>query len=204
MQNTVVVEIETLQAALREKVNSLRGATEEENKEGALLKQMINQLRDTLNDATQRVIQTVEEKLRWVLDPISHLKEQIEFIERRLAEKKEVWSDKGQVLMGEKIKEMTDLQEIEEDILRMKSNDVKVEDLIRFDSEEIKRSILSALNIKDLEDSVEKEDYLLYERGRIHLKTGARENLKFDRDFPDCSARFQMQKKMYVCGGQIT
>ena len=42
MQNTVVVEIETLQAALREKVNSLRGATEEENKEGVLLKQMID------------------------------------------------------------------------------------------------------------------------------------------------------------------
>ena len=146
----------------------------------------------------------MEEKLRWVLDPISHLKEQIEVIEKRLDEKKEVWSKKGQVLMEEKIKEMTELQEIEEDIMRMKSKDIKVEDLIRIDSEEIEKFILSALNIKDLEDSVEKEDYLLYERGRIHLKTGARENLKFDRDFPDCSARFQMQKKMYVCGGQIS
>ena len=31
---------------------------------------------------------------------------------------------------------------------------------------------------------------------------GTREELKFDRKFPDYSARFQANRKLYVCGGQ--
>ena len=42
MQNTVLIEIEALQAALTEKVRSLWGGTEEENKEEDLLEQMID------------------------------------------------------------------------------------------------------------------------------------------------------------------
>ena len=47
-----------------------------------------------------------------------------------------------------------------------------------------------------------KETNLLYLNGRFNLKTGKKEPLKFEKEFPQWSGRFQINRKMYLCGGE--
>lgn len=48
----------------------------------------------------------------------------------------------------------------------------------------------------------EGEDYLLYEYGKFELDTGKHLQLRFEWDIPAGSAIFQINRKLYVCGGE--
>ena len=46
-----------------------------------------------------------------------------------------------------------------------------------------------------------KEEYLLYENGKLNIKQKQREGLEFMREIPHWSARFQVNRKLYIWGG---
>ena len=75
MNKTVTQEIEALQASLRDKISQLRGLEEEESKEKC--KEKLTLLKDTLYLVVERVVDAVQAKMKEILDPLSHLKEQI-------------------------------------------------------------------------------------------------------------------------------
>ena len=51
-------------------------------------------------------------------------------------------------------------------------------------------------------EEAEREDFLLYDGGRFNIKSGEKEEIKLERDIPNYSARFQINRSLYVCGGK--
>ena len=87
--------------------------------------------------------------------------------------------------MAEKIEEMLELQEMEEEIGKMKSKDEDLKNLIHFNEEQIFMRLLECVRVKgEMEVPSLKETNLLYLNGRFNLKTGKKEPLKFEKEFP--------------------
>ena len=52
------------------------------------------------------------------------------------------------------------------------------------------------------ENAPQKERCLLFRFGKVDIRTTKREEIKFERAIPEWSARFQVNKQLYVCGGK--
>ena len=73
--------------------------------------------------------------------------------------------------------------------------------MIEFDQEEILMALVGLIRVKGEEDQ-KKEQFLLSKTGDlVEIKTGKKEEIKFDRKIPYCCATFQINRKFYVCGG---
>ena len=73
--------------------------------------------------------------------------------------------------------------------------------MIEFDQEEILMALVGLIRVKGEEDQ-KKEQFLLSKTGYlVEIKTGKKEKIKFDRNIPDYTATFQINRKFYVCGG---
>ena len=46
-----------------------------------------------------------------------------------------------------------------------------------------------------------KEEYFIYKNGRFNLKTKTDQTLKFEREIPPFSGRFQINRNLYIGGG---
>ena len=60
--------------------------------------------------------------------------------------------------------------------------------------------MLQLIKVKPFEVDLP-EDCLLYQKGKLDLKTGKLEKIKFEMPIPLHSALFQLNRKLYVCGG---
>ena len=72
MKNTVIREIETVQTTLAVKVKELR-----DTKEQAIVNTKLNHLREALLSVIERVMETVHRKVEGIVNPLSHLNEEI-------------------------------------------------------------------------------------------------------------------------------
>ena len=74
--------------------------------------------------------------------------------------------------------------------------------LVQFNPDGVLEKIQDSIIVKDLEVSrTEKESYLLFKYGRLKLNTAKKESLKFEKNIPYYSGQFQMNQKLYICGG---
>ena len=72
MKNTVIREIETVQTTLAVKVTELR-----DTKEQAIVNAKLNHLREALLSVIERVMETVHRKVEAIVNPLSHLNDEI-------------------------------------------------------------------------------------------------------------------------------
>ena len=72
MKNTVIREIETVQTTLAVKVKELR-----DTKEQAIVNTKLNHLREALLSVIERVMETVHRKVEAIVNPLSHLNDEI-------------------------------------------------------------------------------------------------------------------------------
>ena len=76
--------------------------------------------------------------------------------------------------------------------------------MIQFDRDEIFHALLDLIKLPDEEDASQKHELALLSEGRLRfdIKTGKKEFIDFDREMSAWSARFQINRKLYVCGGR--
>ena len=132
MQKSVLIEIEGLEAELREKVRGLRGADEDQTREQVLLKKRVALLGESLHLIVERVVEAVEEKVEGALQ---EGEQQAESIQRRLEERRKKWSEGKGRKAKEKAEEMGELGKIGEEIRRIEGNGptiLKMEEMLHF------------------------------------------------------------------------
>ena len=99
-------QIKMLQVLLAEKVRELKGSDEEEKKEQATRKKMIDHLREALHRVSEQVVGVVDQAIKERGDPLSHLKGEISHLENRLQDKRGIWSTRTHATDTEKMREM--------------------------------------------------------------------------------------------------
>ena len=90
----VLYEIEALEKAHRRKIEELRRENEEENKKRGYHNTRIVALRKTLEDGGEVIIETAEERIKGLGEPLVYLKEEIKNTEARLGEARKAWEEK--------------------------------------------------------------------------------------------------------------
>ena len=61
----------------------------------------------------------MQQKVNGIMDPIIHLRSQIDSVYRRLREKRRIWENKKEATAKERGQAILELGEIEEDIMKM-------------------------------------------------------------------------------------
>lgn len=75
--------------------------------------------------------------------------------------------------------------------------------MLNFSAQEIYLGIMKTLRIQNDEgETQDQEEFLLYKEGRIDLRRGTHEDLRFQRKVRDFAASFQICRKLYLCGGE--
>ena len=83
MENQVAQTFEKLEELLDKKVRELREQPDQkESKERRQIQNWLNQLSQTLHDAVNKTIAIVTRKVNRLLDPLSHVRKEINEIER--------------------------------------------------------------------------------------------------------------------------
>ena len=79
---------------------------------------------------------------------------------------------------------------------------LNVNELLRFDEQRVYETVKSAIKLNSSAVSPDGEDFLLYEYGKFEIDTGKHLQLRFEWPIPPGSAIFQINRKLYVCGGE--
>ena len=74
--------------------------------------------------------------------------------------------------------------------------------MVDFDIEEIFFAVLQKIRVRKSERNSRREEYLLCQSGRFEIETGKFQEINFSRKFPDFSALFQLNRKLYIGGGR--
>ena len=100
-------------------------------------------------------------------------------------------------------KALIELNEIEDGVDSVKREGrelLKTERLLQFNEQKMFEAMLQRIGGGG-KCTCQKEEYLLYKRGRFSIRSGKQEEVKFETQIPDYSAKFQANRKLYVCGG---
>ena len=74
--------------------------------------------------------------------------------------------------------------------------------MIELDSEKLYLAVVDCIRVKE-EDQEKREQALLSQTGLAFLlNSGKRKHIHFDWDIPEFAASFQINRKLYFCGGK--
>ena len=146
-----------------------------------------------------------QEKLYPKLDPIS--KKEFEEIGKKLEKEREVWEKKADTNLSEQADAIKQLSKIQDQIQALKPPIGAHHPQIDYDSEKMLSALIGLIKVRDQADdcqSREKSEEVLLCKGglRFDLRTGQKEEIKFDRVIPPDAATFQINRKFHVCGGE--
>ena len=143
----------------------------------------------------------VQQKVECYTDSLSP---QIEEINKKLKKHTNIWKNKEADITEQGLA-LAEIGKIEHQIKALKPKELgglSPDKIIQFDPEEILMTLVDLIWVRGDEDQ-KKEDALLCQNGcRFDIKTGKKEEIKFDRSIPDWTSTFQINRKFYVCGGK--